>query len=150
MAKSLSAMAQAYPVVRAFLKERGLALHPEKTRIVHRTEGCDFFGFHVQMRGEKLLLTPQKQKVQALLQEGRSWLKTHPTVTAEVVLRHLHPLLRGWALYYRHVVSKHTCQQVDSYIWRGRWRWAKRRHPKNPKRWLYRRDVEVGQYGATF
>jgi RNA-directed DNA polymerase len=150
MAKSLPAIEQACPVVTAFLDERGLALHPEKTRIVQRTEGFDFLGFHVQMRGQKLLITPQKQKVQALLQEVRSWLKTHQTVAAEVVIRHLNPLIRGWAMYYRHVVSKHTFQKVDYHIWRALWCWVERRHPKKPKRWVYRRYFEGGKYGATF
>ena len=98
MATSLPAIEQARPVVTAFLQERGLALHPEKTRMVQRTEGCDVLGFHVQMRGQKLLITPQKQKVQALRQEIRAWLKTHATVTAAVVMHHLHPLIRGWAM----------------------------------------------------
>jgi RNA-directed DNA polymerase len=150
MAKSLPAMEQACTVVTAFLKERGLVLHPEKTRIVQRTEGFDFLGFHVQMRGQKLLITPQQQKVQALLRDVRSWLRHHQTVSPEAVVRHLNPLLRGWAMYYRHVVSKHAFQQVDYHIWRALWRWAKRRHPRKPKRWIYRRYFEVGKYGATF
>ena len=102
------------------------------------------------MRGQKLLSTPQTQKVQNLLQEIRSWLKTHQAVSAEVVIRHLNPLLRGWAMYYRHVGSKQTFQKVDYPIWRALWHWAKRRHPKQPKRWTYRRDFEIGKYGATF
>ena len=150
MATSLPAIEQACPVVTAFLDERGLALHPEKTRIVQRTEGFDFLGFHVQMRGEKLLITPQQQKVQALLQDVRSWLKHHQTVSPEAVIRHLNPLIRGWAMYYRQVVSKQTFQKVDYHIWRALWRWAKRRHPKKPKRWIYRRYFAVGKYGATF
>jgi RNA-directed DNA polymerase len=150
MAKSLPAIAQACPVVTAFLDERGLALHPEKTRMVQRTEGFDFLGFHVQMRGQKLLITPQKQKVHALLQEVRSWLRSHQTVSAEVVIRHLNPLIRGWAMYYHHVVSKQTFQKVDYHLWRALWRWVKRRHPKKPKRWIYRRYFAVGKYGATF
>jgi RNA-directed DNA polymerase len=150
MAQSLPAIERACLVVTTFLDERGLALHQEKTRIVHRTEGFDFLGFHVQMRGQKLLITPQKQKVQALLQAVRSWLQTHQTVSTAVVIRHLNPLLRGWAMYYRHVVSKQTFQKVDYHIWRALWHWAKRRHPKKPKRWIYRRYFEIGQYGATF
>ena len=117
--------------------------------MVQRPEGFDFLGFHVQMRGQTLLITPQQQKVQALLQEIRAWLKTHATVTAAVVIHHLNPLIRGWAMYYRHVVSQHTFQHVDDHIWRALWRWVKRRHPKKPKRWLYRRYFEVGKYGAT-
>jgi RNA-directed DNA polymerase len=99
MAKSLPAIEQARPVVTAFLDERGRALHPEKTRLGQRTEGLDFLGFHVQMRGEKLLITPQQQKGQALLQDVRSWLKPHQTVSPEAVSRHLNPLIRGWAMY---------------------------------------------------
>jgi RNA-directed DNA polymerase len=150
MAQSVPAIAQAYPVVTAFLDERGLALHPEKPRMVHRTEGVDFLGFPVQMRGEKRLITPQQQKVQALLQDVRSWLKQHQTVSPEAVIRQLNPLLRGWAMYDRHVVRKQTFQKVDYHIWRALWRWATRRHPKQPKRWIYRRSFAVGQYGATF
>jgi RNA-directed DNA polymerase len=149
MAKRRPAIAQACPVVTTFLQERGLALHPEKTRIVQRTEGVDFLGFHVQMRGPKLLITPQKQQVQALLQAIRAWRKTHATVTAAVVMHHLNPLIRGGAMDDRHVVSQHTFQHVDYHIWRALWRWVKRRHPKKPKRWLYRRYCAVGKYGAT-
>jgi RNA-directed DNA polymerase len=150
MAKSLPAIEQACPVVTACLQERGLALHPEKTRMVQRTEGFDCLGFHVQMRGQKLLITPQTQKVHALLQEVRAWVNTHATVTAAVVIHHLNPRIRGWAVYDRHVVRKHTFQHVDYHIWRALWRWVKRRHPKKPTRWLYRRYFEVGKYGATF
>jgi RNA-directed DNA polymerase len=136
MAKSLPAIAQAGPVVPACLAARGLALHRAKPRLVQRTEGGDVLGLHGQMRGQKLLITPQKQKVHALLQEVRSWRKPHQTVAAEVVLRHLNPRIRGWALYDRHVVSQHTFQQVDDPIWRALWRWVKRRHPKKPQRWV--------------
>jgi RNA-directed DNA polymerase len=150
MAQSLPAMEQACPVVSACLDERGRALHPEQTRIIHRTEGVDFLGFQVQRRGQQLLSTPQQQQVQALLHAVRSWLRTHPTVAAAVVTRHLNPLLRGWARDYRHVVRKQTCQNVDHHLWRALWCWAQRRHPKQPQRWTSRRYCEVGKYGATF
>jgi RNA-directed DNA polymerase len=117
---------------------------------VHRTEGFDFLGCPVQRRGETLLLTPPKQQVQALRQDVRSGLKHHQTVSPAAVIRHLNPFIRGWAMYYRHVVSKQTFQTVDDHIWRALWRWATRRHPKKPKRWIYRRYFAVGKYGATF
>jgi RNA-directed DNA polymerase len=150
MTKSQQAIEQACPVVLTFLGERGLGLNQDKTHIRHRTEGFDFLGFHIQMRRQKLLITPQKQKVEALLRDVRSWLKTHQSVSSEAVIRHLNPLLRGWAMYHRHVVSKQTFQKVDYHIWRAWWPWAKRRHPTQPRRWLYSRYFERGQYGATF
>jgi RNA-directed DNA polymerase len=150
MAQSVPAMEQAYPVVTAFLDERGLALHPEKTRMVHRTEGVDFLGFHGQRRGEKRLITPPTPKGHARLQDVRSGLQPHQTVSPAAVIRHLNPRIRGWAMYDRPVVRQQTCQTVDDHSWRARWRWATRRHPKKPTRWSYRRDFAVGKYGATF
>src|SRR6266436_2735591 len=55
-----------------WLKERGLTLSQEKTRIVHLTEGFDFLGFNVRhypapltsRTGWKLLIKPSKQSVQ--------------------------------------------------------------------------------------
>src|SRR4029453_17301582 len=129
-AKSLPAIEQACPVVTAFLDERGLALHRENTRMVQRTEGVDCLGFQVQMRGQNLLITPQKQKVPARLQEVRSWRKTPRTVAAAVVIRHLNPLIRGGARYSHQVVSTPPFQKVDDHIWRALWRWGKRGHPK--------------------
>ena len=150
MAKSLPAIEPARPVVTAVLDARGLALQPEQTRLVQRTAGVDLLGFQVQMRGEKLRITPQQQQVQALLQAVRSWRKQHQTVSPEAVMRHLHPRIRGGARYYRQAVSKQPFPKVAAHIWRALWRWAKRRHPTKPTRWLYRRDFAVGQYGATF
>jgi RNA-directed DNA polymerase len=149
MAKRLPAVEQAYPVVAAFLDDRGLALQPEKTRLVHRAEGFDVLGFRVQRRGQKLLITPQSQKVRARLRDVRSWLKHHQTVSPEAVSRHLNPLPRGWAMDYRHVVSKHAVQHVDYHIWSALRRWATRRHPGKSQRWIHRRYFEVGKYGAT-
>jgi RNA-directed DNA polymerase len=150
MAKSQQAIDQAYRVVVAFLAERGVRLHQDKTRLRHRTEGFDYLGFHVQMRGKKLLITPQKQQGTDLLRALRSWLKRHQAVSAEAVLRHLTPLRRGWALYYCHVGSNRTFQNGEHHRWRALWQWAKHRHPRKPRRWIYRRYFEPGPSGATF
>jgi hypothetical protein len=149
MAKSLPAIAQACPVGIACLDARGLALPPEKTRMVQRTDGVDFLGCPVQRRGQKRLSTPQQQKGQVLRQEVRSWLQTPQTVAAEVVTRPLNPLLRGGAMSYRQVVSTQTCQTVEDHRGRAPGRWAQRRPPKQSQRWLYRRDGDLGKDGAT-
>jgi RNA-directed DNA polymerase len=150
MATSRAAIEQACPVVTAVLEERGLALHPEHTRMVHRTAGVACLGFHVQRRGQRRLSTPQGQKVQARRREVRSGVQPHQTVSPEAVIPHLNPRIRGWAMDDRHVVSQHTLQTVDDPSWRARWRWAKRRHPRKSPRWIDRRDFEGGKSGATF
>ena len=57
--------------------------------------------------------------------------------TQEEVIKTLNPLLRGFANYYRGVVSKATFSYVENRVWRYLWRWATRRHPNKSKRWIF-------------
>lgn len=60
------------PLVDAFMRERGLELSPEKTVITHIAEGFDFLGQHVRTYDGKLLITPSKKSVKALLDKIRA------------------------------------------------------------------------------
>src|SRR5262249_32629151 len=51
----------------------------------------------------------------------------------------LNPLIRGWANYYRHGTSKRTFERLDYDVYWQLWRWAKRRHPHKPAKWLVRK-----------
>src|SRR5436853_3336468 len=65
---------QVQEILVEWLKERGLTLSEEKTRIVHLTEGFDFLGFNIRhypapktsRTGWKLLIKPSKESVQAM------------------------------------------------------------------------------------
>jgi RNA-directed DNA polymerase len=63
----------------------------------------------------------------------------------------INPKIRGWANYYRHVVSKRIFDKLDSAVWRMVWKWAVHRHPKKPKRWIARRYfLHKGRPGWCF
>lgn len=51
----------------------------------------------------------------------------------------LNPVIRGWANYHRHVVSKETFSKVDHQIWRALWNWARFRHANKGRRWIMRK-----------
>jgi RNA-directed DNA polymerase len=90
-------------------------------------------------------VVPQKKKVQGHLQRIKEYLKSHLHASAQQVIRDLNPLIRGWANYYRHVCAKETFSRVRHGHWRLLWRWAKRRHPNKPSKWVkthYFRDDE--------
>lgn len=55
-------------------------------------------------------------------------------MTAGDLIEQLNPLIRGWALYHRHVVSKAIFNSVDHAIFKALWAWAERRH-RNKTRW---------------
>ena len=54
------------PLVKEFLKERGLELAEEKTRIVHIAHGFDFLGFNFRKYHGKLLIKPAKASIAAV------------------------------------------------------------------------------------
>ena len=123
------------PCVEGFLAERGLELSKEKTQITHISEGFDFLGQNVRKYDGKLLIKPSAKNVKAFLDGVREIIRMHRPVKQEILIRLLNPMIRGWANYHRHVVSKRTYATVDSHIWRALWRWARRRHPRKSCRW---------------
>lgn len=138
-AKSKEQIEALVPLVENFLAERGLKLNMEKTRIVHVKDGFNFLGFNVRSYKDKCIVKPQKEKVHAFLKEVRLWLKNHKTVTVENVIRHLNPVLTGWANYYKYVNSKQTLAYVNTEVWRMIWKWCLRRHQNKSKEWVQRK-----------
>jgi len=124
------------PIIEDWLKQRGLELNQEKTRITQIKEGVDFLGFHIRQFKGRCYTLPQKEKVHAFLADIRAWLKANASVKPEAVIYTLNPLLRGWGNYYKHGVSKQTFHYIDHQIWQALWRWACRRHPHKAKRWI--------------
>jgi RNA-directed DNA polymerase len=131
------------PLVEQFLRERGLELSPEKTRITQIEDGFDFLGQTVrkyrQGRQEKLLITPSPKNVQAFLDTVRAVVKEHQQAPAGELILRLNPLIRGWARYHRHVVSRRTFARVTHLIFVRLWRWARRRHPTKGAGWVKKR-----------
>jgi RNA-directed DNA polymerase len=127
---------QAKSIIGDFLKERGLSLSEEKTKIVHIDEGFDFLGWNIRKYGGKLLIKPAKKNVQAFLRKIRQVIKENRTARQENVIRLLNPIIRGWANYHQNQVAKQTFSEVDHAIWEKLWQWACRRHPNKPLRWV--------------
>jgi len=131
----------------AWLVERGLALSEEKTRIVHLTDGFDFLGFNVRQfhrpeitrTGYKLLIRPSKKAVNALRQKLReAWLELRGH-SLQAVLFRLNPIIRGWANYYRTVVSSRTFHALDQWMYLRSIRYARHTHPNKSRKWLKKR-----------
>jgi RNA-directed DNA polymerase len=124
------------PLVESFLKERGLELSPEKTHITRIEDGFDFLGQNVRDYGDTILVKPSRKNVATFLDKVRGIIKASKHATAGHLIVNLNPVIRGWANYHRHVASKRTFSRVDHAIFRALWQWAKRRHPKKPRRWI--------------
>jgi RNA-directed DNA polymerase len=124
------------PLVVEFLKERGLSLSEEKTKITHIKYGFDFLGWNIRKYDGKLLIKPSKKNAKEFLDDIRDTVKANKTAKQENLIGLLNPKIRGWANYHRGAVAKETFAKVDHEIWKTLWQWAKRRHLNKGNRWV--------------
>jgi len=124
------------PIIKQWLSERGLELNEEKTKVTNVNEGFNFLGFNIRSYKGKCLVKPQKEKVFAKLREIKEWLRNNCSAKPEAVINHLKPILRGWANYYKHGVSKEVFVYFDHKMVLALWKWAKKRHPNKGRKWV--------------
>ncbi|MEG4073270.1 group II intron reverse transcriptase/maturase [Microcoleus sp. Pol14D5] len=126
-------------LIQAWMSERGLELSAEKTVITSMEDGFDFLGFNSRHYDGKLLIKPSKRKVLAFCKRIGEEIKNLNGVEQEVLIKKLNPILRGFANYYKGVVSKETFCYISYRVWQYLWRWAKRRHPNKGTKWVRKR-----------
>lgn len=129
----------------AWLAPRGLVFNDTKTQIVHIGHtGFDFLGVNVRRYNGTLLIKPSTEAIRRLRERLRTEMRTLRGSNAAAVLAALTPIIRGWAAYYRGVVSSKTFKSLDNYLWVLLYKWATRRHPHKPKHWIV--DRYFGKY----
>ena len=122
-----------------WLTPRGLTFNEDKTRIVTLDQGFDFLGFTVRRQSGKLLIKPSKAALRRIRERLRTEMHALRGTNAAAVLHRLNPIIRGWAAYYRTVVSSKAFAMLDRYLWGLTYKWAKFGHPKKPKYWIVNR-----------
>lgn len=127
------------PLVEKFLAARGLSLSPEKTQVTHINQGFDFLGWTVRKYRSKLLIKPSRKNTKAFLTKCRSIIKANPASKQAHLIWQLNPVVTGWVNYHKHQVASDAFAKVDASLWQALWRWAKRRHNKQGRRWIAKR-----------
>ena len=114
----------------AWLAPRGLAFNEDKTRVVTLDEGFDFLGFNVRRYHGKLLIKPSKAAVRRIRERLRTEMRSLRGANAQAVIKRLNPIIRGWAAYYRTVVSSEIFAALDNYLWKLTYKWADLQPPE--------------------
>ena len=104
-------------LIQAWMLERGLELSTEKTVITSMEDGFNFLGFNSRHYDGKLLIKPSKKKVLTFCKRLGKEIKNLNGVEQEVLIRKLNPILRGFANYYKGVVSKETFSYISYRLW---------------------------------
>ena len=129
-----------------WLNKRGLVLSPEKTKIVHLTEGFNFLGFNIRLyrasntkTGWKLLTKPSKEAVQDHRNKMKQEWEAMNGWKVENILWKLNPIIRGWANYYRTGTAKETFNKLDDWMLKKEIRHVQRTHPRKSRKWRQRK-----------
>lgn len=118
---SLEEAHEAQRVAAQRMGEIGLALHPDKSRIVDLAdEGLDFLGFHLRAHreGDTWLLhrTPSAKSTKRLLGRVTDIIDAGSQDGHEAVVRKLNPVLRGWGHYHASDQAVPTFREIQSTV----------------------------------
>jgi RNA-directed DNA polymerase len=109
---------RALAMVRQWVADNGLALHPTKTRIVDaRTEGFDFLGY--TFRGTQHW--PRKKSLAKLKDSLRAKTPRTSGDSLPCVIWEANQTLRGWFAYFQHSSYRTVYRDLDGWL-RGRLR----------------------------
>ena len=143
---------------RRILKQLGVELHPQKTRIVHVQYGFEFLGYKIK-RGKGLYLPesqirsrarsgalyayPREKSIHRFQDQVRQRTKRRVPLKTKELIAELNPLLRGWGEYYKRAHVRMLFNQLDRWIvhriWSHRFkRWRNGGWRQLPVTTLYR------------
>ena len=122
-----------FPILVKALKEVGLELSSEKTRITSIDKGFDFLGFNLRKYPcGKLLIKPSKANIKVFLEEIKRIIQSSGALPTEILIHRLNQKITGWTNYYRGVVSSKVFATIDEEIFKAlkRWQWISVRATK--------------------
>ena len=135
--KSAAEARAAMDVAHRILKQLGVELHPQKTRIVHVRYGFEFLGYKIksgwrrlhlpgdkicsQARQGALYAYPKEKSIHRFMDDVRQRTKRTVPLGTKELIEELNPLLRGWGEYYKRAHVRKLFQRLDGWILRRIW-----------------------------
>src|SRR5215831_10061802 len=162
--KSVAEARAAVDAARRILKQLGVELYPQKTRIVHVRYGFEFLGYKIKRGYRKLHLPesmirsqarqgalyayPKEKSIRRFMDQVRQRTKRPLPLKTEELITELNPLLRGWGEYYKRAHVRQLFNRLDRWILRRIWSHRCKRWRRAGWRWLPRRKL-YGEYGLV-
>jgi len=166
--KSAAEARAAVEAARRILKQLGVELHPQKTRIVHVRYGFEFLGYKIKRGKRKLHLPgskirsqarqgalyayPKERSIRRFMDRVRQRTKRRMPLRTKELIAELNPLLRGWGEYYKRAHVRLLFNRLDRWIIRRIWshrykHWRNAGWKRLPPRVLYREHGLVNLVG---
>jgi RNA-directed DNA polymerase len=123
---------RALAVAERFLREKlGVELHPQKTRIVHVSQGFEFLGYKVKQgtgfrlpahrrRGRSnprnLYAVPREKSVKRFQEQIRALTRRKAPLKLREVIERINPVIRGWGHFYRKADVRRLFHRLDGWV----------------------------------
>jgi len=113
LCKSQEEAEKALEIVKRWMEEAGLELHPEKTRIIGMNEagGFDFLGYNFR-RGRRW---PRKKSLNKFKERIRAKTKRTNGNSLKTIISEINRTTKGWFEYFKHS-DKTTYPSLDGWI----------------------------------
>src|SRR5438552_3477419 len=121
----------AVDAARRILKQLGVEVHPQKTRVVHVRDGFEFLGYKIKRGKRKLYLPeskirsqarqgalyayPKEKSVRRFMDRVRQRTKRKAPLNTEQLIAELNPLVRGWGEYYKRAHVRLLFNRLDRW-----------------------------------
>ena len=140
------------------LEGLGLALHPDKTRLVNADkESFNFLGFNYRKvwnrtKTKRFALTiPTRKAQESVRAKVRELTRYERTAKVEDVIRVINPVIRGWVNYFRVGNSSEAFRKIRHYIVQKVMRYVRRKQLKRGYGWkTLTSDVLYGRWGLFY
>jgi len=80
-------------------------------------------------------ITPSKDAVKRHMKDLNETVRQMRTAAQDVLIAALNVTMRGWCLYYRHVLCVEAFNDCDHAVYAMLRRWSRRRHPRTSAQW---------------
>jgi RNA-directed DNA polymerase len=113
LCKTAEDAARALELVKQWVADNGLTLHPEKTRIVDsRTQSFDFLGYTFQGQEH----WPRKKAIQKMRDTIRAKTIRQNGRSIQCVIADVNKTVRGWFAYFKHGTDPRLYRNQDGWI----------------------------------
>jgi RNA-directed DNA polymerase len=124
-----------------FLEIRGLMLHENKTFIRSIYDGFQFLGWRFWKTPNGAFLGQIARDSQKAHQEKiKHIIKKFGNMPTPILIQKLNGLITGWTNYYRcaNAIWK-VWGKMNKYVYELLWKWARKRHGKRSRTWIFKR-----------
>ena len=109
----------------------GVELHPQKTRVVHVSQGFEFLGYKVKQgaghrlpahkrRGrsnpQNLYAIPREKSVKRFQEQIRALTRRKVPIKLRELIERINPVIRGWGHFYRKADVRRLFHRLDRWI----------------------------------